>query len=140
MEKQKTFSVAEANKMLPLVKAIVRDIRDHYRSYARLREALARLERSYVLDPAPRERDRINSLEGDLRRNSSELRSFMRELAALGVLLKDPTQGIVDFPALLDGNSVYLCWKFDESRVAHWHGVDQGFAGRQPLFPVPSSV
>ena len=41
--------------------------------------------------------------------------------------------GLVDFPAERDGELVYLCWQFGEPEVAFWHGIDDGFAGRQPL-------
>jgi hypothetical protein len=52
---------------------------------------------------------------------------------ALDVVLRDPRQGLVDFPSIRDGAEVYLCWKLDEDRVEWWHAPDAGFAGRQPL-------
>ena len=57
----------------------------------------------------------------------------MEELRDLGVEPKNGPEGLVDFPSLLDGRVVYLCWKLDETEVAHWHEIDGGFAGRQPL-------
>jgi hypothetical protein len=55
------------------------------------------------------------------------------QLEALDIVLRDPRQGLVDFPAIRDGEEVYLCWKLDERRVEWWHEPDAGFAGRQPL-------
>jgi hypothetical protein len=55
------------------------------------------------------------------------------QLEALDIVLRDPRQGLVDFPSIRDGEEVYLCWKLDEHRVEWWHEPDAGFAGRQPL-------
>jgi hypothetical protein len=49
------------------------------------------------------------------------------------VQVKDLDRGLVDFPALHDGEEVLLCWQVGEDEVAYWHGVDEGFAGRKPL-------
>ena len=55
------------------------------------------------------------------------------DIGALGIELKDLNTGLLDFPAQRDGREVYLCWRYDEARITHWHEVDAGFAGRQPL-------
>jgi len=47
--------------------------------------------------------------------------------------LKDYFTGLVDFPSRLDGREVYLCWRFGEDEIAHWHELDAGFAGRQKI-------
>jgi hypothetical protein len=47
--------------------------------------------------------------------------------------VKDLEQGLVDFYAVMDGEPVFLCWQFGEPAVTHWHGIDEGFAGRQPI-------
>jgi hypothetical protein len=57
----------------------------------------------------------------------------VERLQALGVQVKDLDRGLVDFPALRDGEEVLLCWQVGEEVVAYWHGVDEGFAGRKPL-------
>jgi hypothetical protein len=50
-----------------------------------------------------------------------------------GVLVKDINTGLLDFPHLLDGREVYLCWRYDESEILYWHETNVGFDGRQPL-------
>ena len=57
----------------------------------------------------------------------------LSELEALDIVVRDVDRGLIDFPALRDGDEVYLCWVFGEPEVAFWHGLDAGFAGRQPL-------
>ncbi len=56
-----------------------------------------------------------------------------KDIEALGVQLKDLNTGLVDFPSQRDGRDIYLCWRYDEPRVAHWHDLETGFTGRQPL-------
>jgi hypothetical protein len=61
------------------------------------------------------------------------LREGLEQLADWGIELKDISTGLVDFPALRDGREVYLCWRVGELKVAFWHEIDTGFAGREPL-------
>ena len=62
-----------------------------------------------------------------------ELSRALNELDAVDVVVRDVERGLVDFPALRDGEEVYLCWLVDEPAVAHWHAIEAGFTGRQPL-------
>lgn len=61
------------------------------------------------------------------------LNKLMRSLASRGVLIKDIDRGLVDFPHWRDGQEVVLCWELSEERVAFWHDLESGFAGRQPI-------
>jgi hypothetical protein len=54
-------------------------------------------------------------------------------LEKLEVVVRDLERGLIDFPSLLDGDEVYLCWLLGETSVGHWHAVESGFGGRQPL-------
>ena len=62
-----------------------------------------------------------------------EVRRLLGELGEMGVVLRDIDRGLIDFPALVDGREVYLCWQLGEDSVAFWHDLDAGFQGRQPL-------
>ena len=62
-----------------------------------------------------------------------ELALGMEVFADLDIVVRDLDEGIVDFPALIDGEEVYLCWREGETGVTHWHSPDTGFAGRRPL-------
>ena len=61
------------------------------------------------------------------------LRREVEHLAAVGVLLRDPETGLVDFPTEVDGVRGFLCWRVDEDRVAYWHPPESGFRGRRAL-------
>ena len=63
-----------------------------------------------------------------------KIRDVLRQVAELGVEVK-AADGLVDFRSKLNGRTVYLCWKFGEERVTHWHELDTGFAGRKPIPP-----
>ena len=125
------FTQEQANSTLPLVRRIVRDIvtlypvwRDHVETYA-VHAANASAEHP---DPLAEEAAR------EVQRLAGEIEGCLRELADLGVEYKQPMDaGLVDFPASVDGQDVYLCWRYDEPEVAHWHPTDEGFAGRRPL-------
>jgi hypothetical protein len=54
-------------------------------------------------------------------------------LERLDIVVRDLDRGLVDFPAVIDGREVYLCWLVDEPAVTHWHAIESGFAGRRPL-------
>lgn len=62
-----------------------------------------------------------------------ELNRALTELDAVDVVVRDVERGLVDFPALRDGEEVYLCWLLDEDEIRFWHAPDAGFAGRRPL-------
>ncbi len=61
------------------------------------------------------------------------LRRTVEELQAVEVVLRDLDRGLVDFPATLEGDEVYLCWEEGEERIGFWHGREEGFGGRRPL-------
>jgi hypothetical protein len=62
-----------------------------------------------------------------------ELRESMLELREREIVLRDLDRGLVDFPALRDGQEIYLCWEEGEPEIAFWHDPEAGFGGRQPL-------
>jgi hypothetical protein len=63
----------------------------------------------------------------------SRVAVLVDEVLALGVQVKDPAQGLLDFPAVIDGQPALLCWHVGEQRIEFWHTMEDGFAGRQPL-------
>jgi hypothetical protein len=130
--KKKFFTPAAANKMLPLVRAIVKDIIALAHT---LRDRQARLEHFQKDGPAlgvitsAQLEEEGAAHESDLER----LQDLTDELNQLGVELKDYFTGLVDFPCLMDGREVYLCWKHGEAELGWWHEIDTGFSGRQQL-------
>ena len=64
---------------------------------------------------------------------AERLVAIVNQIQETGVLVKDLDIGLVDFPCLMEGEEIYLCWKLGEDRIAFWHGTDEGFTGRKPL-------
>jgi hypothetical protein len=130
---KKMFTPAQANAALPLVRVIVRDITELARDLRERQEAVHRLlkgERGALGDAY---REELQQVQDELERKSERLHECVKELANLGVELKDPHTGLVDFPAWLDNHEVYLCWRLGEPSVNHWHELEAGFAGRKIL-------
>lgn len=127
----KLFTVEEANRMLPLVRAIARDWVELTESVVERRERISRLTAGRELDADDPYGQELRHSEAELDKDLKRLRGYVEELHQLGV---EPKQGgLIDFPAMMDGRIVYLCWRPGESEVLYWHELDAGFAGRQPL-------
>ncbi len=135
---RKLFTIEEANASLPLVRAIVEDLARLSRDVLERRERLAAVPGNHAREGNEREgrdpySEEMAQIQEELERDTEELKGYIDELRSLGVEPKNGLEGLVDFPALLDGRVVYLCWKLGEAEVLHWHELDAGFAGRHPL-------
>jgi hypothetical protein len=119
---KRCFTLQEANRSLPLVSRIVRDIVNARGQASQLQ---AKIE-----ETSPTEAAR---LQGQLRDIMSHLQNYVDELQDIGIELKDYDMGLVDFPARHGGQDIYLCWKMGEEKIAYWHELETGFAGRQPV-------
>jgi hypothetical protein len=62
-----------------------------------------------------------------------EVRRILGTIEESGIVLRDIDRGLVDFPAVIEGREVYLCWEFGEEDVSFWHDMDAGYGGREPL-------
>lgn len=132
MAKRRYFSVDVANRMLPLVRSIVQDFVDELKRYEALQERMALLSRVEKQRLTAGHREEIEDVERQWQSCGARLRGLLQELDNLGVELKGGN-GLVDFPALLHGREIYLCWQLGEPEVMYWHEKDAGFQGRQPI-------
>jgi hypothetical protein len=123
---QRYFTVTQANRALVLVRRIVTDVVRDYRRLRAFQNAYETCENKGNLPLAEQARHSYVGVFNHL----SELRG---ELEEIGCELKDYEQGLVDFPAVLEGREVLLCWKLGEDAVAFWHELNAGYAGRRPL-------
>ena len=62
-----------------------------------------------------------------------EVRRLLETIEQSGIVLRDIDRGLVDFPALVEGREVYLCWELGEEDVGYWHDLEAGYGGREPL-------
>ena len=133
---QKYFTVEEANRMLPLVGRILTDIVELFGSVHELRLRLERIRHRRGSDSREQGNpydEELLQMEKELEQGIQRVEEFIDELKSLNVELKDPVSGLIDFRSQADGRDIYLCWKLGEEEISHWHELDAGFSGRQPL-------
>lgn len=127
------FTICEANATLPLVRAITRDMVEVATDLVDRRDRLQALLAGRKLSPGNPYDDELVQMKDDLERDASRIREYVEELQQLGVEPKSATDGLVDFPGMLDGRHVYFCWKLGEEEVSHWHEVGGSYATRSPI-------
>ncbi len=130
---EKLFTLEEAARTLPLVNVIVRDIRSTFARYSEQKKEIGRLRHDTILAANDRHAEAVAALEESVRILSRTLKTFVNELTELGVLMKDPVEGIVDFPFDHDGEVAYLCWRFSDESISTWHRADEAVEDRHPL-------
>jgi hypothetical protein len=119
------YTAAEANLLLPSVGRVVRRIRE-----ARRKLAVEGFDTDF---PARAELTGGAWPGHEHALAALEVALGFDHLERLDVVVRDLQRGLIDFPSLLDGEEVYLCWLLDEPTVGHWHAVESGFGGRRPL-------
>ena len=129
----KFFTIDEANAMLPLVRAIVKDLTELSRDVYERRQRLSVLLAGRSSNQQDVYSEELEQIEEELEKDGQRLREYVLELQRLGLEPKNGLEGLVDFPTLVDDEPAYLCWKLGEPEVLFWHDLESGFAGRQPL-------
>jgi hypothetical protein len=130
---RKHFSIEQANAMLPLVRAIASDMSTLSREIIERRDRLAHLTSGRSGQATDIYGEELSQIEEELEKDGRRLGEYVEELKKLGVEPKNPPEGLVDFPTIMDGREAFLCWKLNEPEVLYWHELDAGFAGRQSL-------
>jgi len=130
----KYFTPAEANQLLPLVQAELATLQQQKADFYHKVQQLQQLNKRISFDPADDSlEDERFRLECELDFMEMEARLRLRHLAEQGIQIKDIDIGLVDFPAIIDGEEVLLCWKQGEPAITHYHGLHDGFTGRKPI-------
>jgi hypothetical protein len=127
------FTPSEANELLAEVRPLAESLVEHRQGMRLAAERRARLTARIAGNGGDLDPQEPGELDEQFQRESHAVTQAAERLERLGVLVKDLDTGLVDFPALHKGEEVLLCWQFGEDEVTHWHGVDEGFAGRKPL-------
>lgn len=131
------FTIEAVNALLPHLTAVMAE---QMRRRTELEERLEQLSSELGGSAENIEIDdddspRLRTLKKDLAEKMEEYRRGWGEVEAMGAVLKDPRVGLVDFYGHVDGKLVWLCWKYGEPVVGHYHGLDEGFTGRKPILP-----
>jgi hypothetical protein len=121
----KHYTRDEAKALLPQVRKWLQQLeqaRDHLLKYDKRLSAL--------MEPG---RDAGGDLVNSWARTMADFRESMGEFQRREILIKDIDRGLLDFPAIIGGREVFLCWEKDEDDIEFWHDLDTGFAGREKL-------
>jgi len=130
----KLFTVEEANALVPQLQLELAQVAKLRGELTAAIEALGGADTAVAIlhegapPPDGREADAhaLKSLAG-------RIQDIVGRIGAMGAVVKDLEAGLVDFYSVRDGEPVFLCWQLGEPAVAHWHGMDEGFGGRQPI-------
>jgi hypothetical protein len=128
----RTFTLDEANALLPRLREILAEMQEKKPLVDRLRAELADLTRTtpgngHVLEGEVARRRR------DAQPLVDRLNELLQEIDGMGCEVKSVEEGLVDFRSEREGQVVYLCWRLGEERIEYWHELEAGFGGRQPL-------
>lgn len=130
----RTFSLDEAHSLLPVLESLLRaavsakNLMDEIEAE---QQALAHrifLNGGTFLDVVPLARRKAERAKAEQRAKDA-----LDEINSIGVQVKDLNMGLLDFPCEVDGQIILLCWKLGEKSITHWHGMEEGFAGRKPI-------
>jgi hypothetical protein len=134
MAKQKTFTLDEAQRLLPVLKSLLTRAMQSKRRIEQIEQELQKVRYRIMLTGgvlldvaamAQRKTEQDKALQ--------EIKDAMAEIGAIGVQVKDLDTGLLDFPCVVENEIVLLCWKYGEEKIEFWHGVEEGFAGRKPI-------
>jgi hypothetical protein len=126
--------LSEAQTLLPVVEALLRKAQTAGARAGELEREMQQLSQRIfmaggmhvnVVQAAKRRAEREKAMQ--------EARDTLAEIDEIGVQVKDLAQGLLDFPCVMEGQTVLLCWKLGEKEIGFWHTEEDGFAGRKPL-------
>src|SRR5882672_12007269 len=134
MQRLRTYTVDEANNELPRVRRIVAQIAELSALLPEL-EDQARIAEYESKRPgaSPGGNGREQQARDAVGGAEMELLKAVANLNGMGIQLKGPLEGLIDFPSYREGELVELCWKVGEDRVEHWHRIGEGYSGRKKL-------
>lgn len=130
----RTFTLDEAQCLLPVLESLLRTA---IKAKQVIEESDAELQALHhriflsggmFLDIVPLARRRAERAKAE-----QQAKDALAEIDSTGVQVKDLSIGLLDFPCEVEGQTILLCWKLGEPAIAHWHGLQEGFAGRKPI-------
>jgi hypothetical protein len=130
----KTFTLEEAQSLLPVLEALLKRATEGKQSAEEAESGLTELARRIYLSGGMRvDTAKVARLRAEMESHSKLVRECVAEIDSIGVQVKDLEAGLLDFPCRLDDQVVLLCWRRGEPAIEHWHTVEDGFQGRQPV-------
>ena len=127
------YTIDEANAALPEVERILVALRDQREELIALRDRVVAASPPDDETPTDEAAEQIRLLRLGMQGLIDQMQAGVARLVELDITLRDISTGLIDYPALLSGRPIWLCWRLGEDDVAHWHPHDEGFDSRLPL-------
>lgn len=131
---ERTFTLDEAQSLLPVLESLLRTaiqakkVMDEVDAELQVLHHRIFLSGGMFLDIVPLARRKAERAKAEQRAKDA-----IAEIDSIGVQVKDLDMGLLDFPCDVEGQKILLCWKLGEKAITHWHGIEEGFAGRKPI-------
>ena len=130
----KTFTIDEAQSLLPVLESLLKRAIEGKKAAEELESGLSELARRiYISGGMKVDAASVVKQRAEMEAHLKLARESVAEIDAIGVQVKDIDAGLLDFPCRLDDQVVLLCWRMGETSIEHWHTVESGFQGRQPV-------
>ena len=130
----RTFTIDEAQSLLPVLESLLKRAIEGKQAAEKVETDLADVARRiYFAGGMKIDAADILKQRAELEEHLKRVRETIAEIDAIGVQVKDLDTGLLDFPCRVEDEVVLLCWRLGEPSIEHWHTMEAGFKGRQPL-------
>src|SRR5438045_2072549 len=130
----RTFTLQEAQSLLPVLESLLRVAIDGKKLIESVDHELQELAHRVFLNGGTLVNVvRLSRRKAEGEKAIQRVKDSIAEIDSIGVQVKDLDIGLLDFPCVVDGHVILLCWRLGESAITHWHGESEGFAGRKPI-------
>lgn len=130
----KTFTLSEAQTLLPLLDALMKRAQAAGQRAGAAELEMQQLSHRIFFSGGMRVDVPVAARRrAEREKAGQEAKDSIAEIAAIGVGVEEVEDGVLDFPCVLDGQTVLLCWRMGETAITHWHTSEEGAAGRKPL-------
>lgn len=130
----KTFSLEEAQTLVPVLQALMKNAMESKQTAETIAEELQQLSQRIFMNGGTLVRiAEVAKRRAQHDKAVQQVKDTLAEIDSIGVQVKDIDSGLLDFPCRLGDEIVLLCWRMGETEIRHWHTMDSGFAGRQAV-------
>lgn len=129
---QRTFTLQEAQVLLPVLRSLLKQAIDGKKLIETIDAEFQELaQRIFLSGGLLVEIGKVAARRSEREKTVQRIKDVVAEMDATGVQVKDLDMGLLDFPCVVDGRTILLCWKLGEDKITHWHGTEEGYAGRK---------
>src|SRR5579871_5177501 len=130
----KIFTLDEAQSLLPVLESLLKRAMEGKQAAEEVESRLSDLSRRIFVSGGMRVNlPQVARQRAEMESHLQLVKETISEIDSIGVQVKDLESGLLDFPFRLDEDIVLLCWRMGENAIEHWHTVESGFQGRQPV-------